>query len=160
MSDWIEHNGGPQPVDDDAWVEAQWPFAGGYLSGEPDEMEQASELPWEGWELRYRILNQHLIDAARKEGLQMGLEAFDEARLAVEGDIQKLCDAARREGIRLGLEAAEQAALKAENTLENEWRAGDKSDSHLEGRSDGMGEAADIIRNLNPETIAKEAQHD
>ncbi|MFN7882006.1 MAG: hypothetical protein ACK5PF_03195 [bacterium] len=130
MSDWIEHNGGPQPVDDDAWVEAQWPFAGGYLSGEPDEMEQASELPWEGWELRYRILNQPLIDAALKRGIE------------------------------LGLEAAEQAALKAENTLENEWRAGDKSDSHLEGRSDGMGEAADIIRNLNPETIAKEAQHD
>jgi hypothetical protein len=130
VSDWIEHNGGPQPVDDDAWVEAQWPFAGGYLSGEPDEMEQASELPWEGWELRYRILNQPLIDAALKRGIE------------------------------LGLEAAEQAALKAENTLENEWRAGDKSDSHLEGRSDGMGEAADIIRNLNPETIAKEAQHD
>jgi len=130
MTDWIEHNGGPQPVDDDAWVEAQWPFAGGYLSGEPDEMEQASELPWEGWELRYRILNQPLIDAALKRGIE------------------------------LGLEAAEQAALKAENTLENEWRAGDKSDSHLEGRSDGMGEAADIIRNLNPETIAKEAQHD
>jgi hypothetical protein len=93
-------------------------------------MEQASELPWEGWELRYRILNQPLIDAALKRGIE------------------------------LGLEAAEQAALKAENTLENEWRAGDKSDSHLEGRSDGMGEAADIIRNLNPETIAKEAQHD
>jgi len=130
MTDWIEHDGGPQPVDDDAWVEAQWPFAGGYLSGEPDEMEQASELPWEGWELRYRILNQPLIDAALKRGIE------------------------------LGLEAAEQAALKAENTLENEWRAGDKSDSHLEGRSDGMGEAADIIRNLNPETIAKEAQHD
>ncbi len=67
MSDWIEHNGGPQPVDDDAWVEAQWPFAGGYLSGEPDEMEQASELPWEGWELRYRILNQHLIDASSEQ---------------------------------------------------------------------------------------------
>ena len=128
MSDWIEHNGGPQPVDDDAWVEAQWPFAGGYLSGEPDEMEQASELPWEGWELRYRILNQPLIDAALKRGIE------------------------------LGLEAAEQAALKAENTLENEWRAGDKSDSHLEGRSDGMGEAADIIRNINPEPIAREAQ--
>jgi hypothetical protein len=69
MTDWIEHDGGPQPVDDDAWVEAQWPFAGGYLSGEPDEMEQASELPWEGWELRYRILNQPLIDAALKRGI-------------------------------------------------------------------------------------------
>ena len=69
-------------------------------------------------------------------------------------------DAALKRGIELGLDAAEQAVLKAENTLENEWRAGDKSDSHLEGRSDGMGEAADIIRNLDPDTIAKEAQHD
>ena len=78
MTDWIEHDGGPQPVDDDAWVEAQWPFAGGYLSGEPDEMEQASELPWEGWELRYRILNQPLIDAALKRGIELGLEAAAE----------------------------------------------------------------------------------
>ena len=83
MTDWIEHNGGPQPVGDDVWVEAQWPFAGGRFSGEPDEMEQASELPWEGNKLRYRILNQHLIDAKQAE-----------------------IDAARLEGIRLGLDAA------------------------------------------------------
>ncbi|MCA6255096.1 MAG: hypothetical protein IM665_08560 [Phenylobacterium sp.] len=131
MTDWIEHNGGPQPVGDDVWVEVQWAtLEGGYPSRDPDEFDAASEIPWGGHKKRYRILNQHLIDAALKRGIE------------------------------LGLEAAEQAALKAENTLENEWRAGDKSDSHLEGRSDGMGEAADIIRNLNPETIAKEAHHE
>ena len=78
MTDWIEHNGGPQPVDDDAWVEAQWPFSEGrYFSVEPDEMEQASELPWEGNKLRFRILNQHLIDAARLEGIRLGLDAAE-----------------------------------------------------------------------------------
>jgi hypothetical protein len=150
MTDWIEHDGGPQPVADDVWVEVRQLY-------QADDRDLATWIAWD-YKLRYRILNQHLIDAARKDGLQKGLEAFDEARLAVEGDIQKLCDAARREGIRLGLEAAEQAVLKAENTLENEWRAGDKSNSHLEGRSNGMGEAADIIRNINPEPIAREAQ--
>ena len=80
-NDWISHNGGPQPVGDDVWVEAQWPFAGAHFSGEPDEMEQASELPWEGCNLRYRILNQHLIDAARLEGIRLGLEAAARACL-------------------------------------------------------------------------------
>ena len=82
MTDWIEHDGGPQPVDDDAWVEARWPFSEGrYFSAEPDEMEQASELPWEGNKLRYRILNQHLIDAALKRGIELGLEAAARACL-------------------------------------------------------------------------------
>ena len=74
-NDWIEHDGGPQPVDDETWVEAQWPFAGGRFSEQPDEMDEAGELPWEGCELRYRVLNQHLIDAARLEGIRLGLEA-------------------------------------------------------------------------------------
>jgi hypothetical protein len=126
VSDWIEHNGGPQPVADDVWVGIVTPPL---LDWWDIETMPAKEVGW-GQEFEWSILNQHLIDAALKRGIE------------------------------LGLEAAEQAALKAENTLENEWRAGDKSDSHLEGRSDGMGEAADIIRNLNPETIAKEAQHD
>jgi hypothetical protein len=102
------------------WVEVRQLY-------QADDRDLATWIAWD-YKLRYRILNQHLIDAAR------------------------------REGIRLGLEAAEQAVLKAENTLENEWRAGDKSNSHLEGRSNGMGEAADIIRNINPEPIAREAQ--
>ena len=52
MSDWIEHDGGPQPVADDVWVEL-WSTAEGLWS----------------------ILNQHLIDAARLEGIRLGLEA-------------------------------------------------------------------------------------
>ena len=67
-NDWIEHDGGPQPVGDDVWVHVQWAdLEGGYPSRVPDEMEQASELPWEGNKLRYRILNQHLIAAKQVE---------------------------------------------------------------------------------------------
>ena len=127
-NDWIKHDGGPQPVADDVWV--------GRLDG---GFGLAGFMPSWNWSksTSYRILNQHLIDAARKEGLQMGLEAFDEARLAVEGDIQKLCDAARLGGIRLGLEAAKRA-------IEPLYEP----------------QADDILQALNPETIAKEAQHD
>jgi len=76
MSDWIEHNGGPQPVADDVWVEVSWPFPSGgvYLSEDADEFDAASEIPWRD-KCRYRILNQHLIDAARLEGIRLGLEA-------------------------------------------------------------------------------------
>ena len=125
MSEWIKHNGGPQPVADDVWVEVVDPIEGAYDS-------RADDSDWPHV-TRYRILNQHLIDAARLEGLQKGLKAFDEARLAVEGDIQKLCDAARLEGIRLGLEAA---AAKV-----SYWH-----------------DAGQAIRALDPETIARGAQ--
>ena len=128
MTDWIDHDGGPQPVGDDVWVEAQWPFAGAHFSGEPDEMEQASELPWEGCNLRYRVVNQHLIDAARLEGIRLGLEA--------------------------AAKAADDGAHWASESLR------EAHDNYLrsEGRSDGLTEATDLIRNLNPETIAKEAK--
>jgi hypothetical protein len=130
VSDWIEHNGGPQPVADDVWVEVIWPTPEGlYLATCRDEIETADEIPWDGKQ-RYRILNQHLIDAARLEG------------------------------IRLGLEAAGKAAAKGSDRLVVEWRKGRKTDNHLEGRSDGMDEAAELIRALDPETIAKEADRD
>jgi len=66
MTDWIEHNGGPQPVADDVWVEFQnsvtrfWRVAGTISWSRPR---------------KYRILNQNLIDAARLEGIRLGLEA-------------------------------------------------------------------------------------
>ena len=92
MTDWIEHDGGPQPVGDDVWVEVQWAtLEGGYPSRVPDEMEEASEIPWEGHKPRYRILNQHLIDAARLEGIRLGLEAA--AR-----DAEMYVEACRNEG--------------------------------------------------------------
>ena len=129
MTDWIEHTGGPQPVDDDVWVEAQWPFAGAHFSGEPDEMEQASELPWEGNKLRYRILNEHLIDAARLEGIRLGLEAA--ARLAEE-ESGNLSTTAR---VLQGFHSQSSATVLLTDK--------------------GIGSA---IRNLNPDTIAREAQ--
>jgi len=124
VTDWIEHDGGPQPVAGDVWVEVSQLY-------QADDRDLARWIAWD-YKLRYRILNQHLIDAARKEGLQMGLEAFDEARLAVEGDIQKLCDAARLEGIRLGLEAA------GAHLTEGGW--------------------IPEIRELDPDTIARKAK--
>lgn len=67
MTDWREHNGGPQPVDDETWVEAALtpPF---HTTG------LARWFAWQG-PCRYRILNQHLIDTARLEGIRLGLEA-------------------------------------------------------------------------------------
>jgi hypothetical protein len=38
----------------------------------------AQDVDWPNAE-RYRILNQHLIDAARLEGIRLGLEAADKA---------------------------------------------------------------------------------
>ena len=142
MTDWIEHNGGPQPVADDVWVMLD---KVGFEAG----LAQAWQPSWLNWNKRntYRILNQHLIDAARKEGLQKGLEAFDGARLAVEGDIQKLIDAASLEGIRLGLEAAHMivGGLLKDDTTEDH--------ANLIMRA----EAKIIFALENPETIARDA---
>ena len=67
MIDWREHNGGPQPVADDVWVETGQLYNGTHrnLAG------------WIRWDRKtiYRILNQHLIDAALKRGIELGLEA-------------------------------------------------------------------------------------
>jgi len=69
VSDWINHNGGPQPVADDVWVE---------MHGVA--FDEAGALHWNRT-VRYRILNQHLIDAARREGIRLGLMA---AKRAIE----------------------------------------------------------------------------
>ena len=144
MTDWIKHNGGPQPVADDVWVFVVDAFADVTYSQGP-----AGEADWDHAR-HYFVINQHLIDAARKEGLQKGLEAFDEARLAVEGDIQKLCDAARLEGIRLGLEAAAGEIGERQDLASNCPDGGSES-----LRTDHM--LADL-RALDPEIIAREAQ--
>jgi hypothetical protein len=122
VSDWIEHDGGPQPVADDVWIlpfyrNGEWYISGGL---------RAEACVWEDV-AKYRILNQHLIDAARLEG------------------------------IRLGLEAAAREAAKGSDRLDGEWREGCKTDNHLAGQSDGMDEAAALIRLLDPATIAREA---
>ena len=67
MTNWIEHNGGPQPVHEDVWVEVVDPIEGAYDS-------RADDSDWPHV-TRYRILNQHLIDAARLDGIRLGLEA-------------------------------------------------------------------------------------
>jgi hypothetical protein len=72
MTDWIEHDGGPQPVADDVWMEAlvgrnTFPFRG----------RRDGPAHWFDWSdvAHFRIINQHLIDAARLEGIRLGLEA-------------------------------------------------------------------------------------
>ncbi len=117
MTDWIEHDGGPQPV------------AG--ICGGRDVEVMIRLVPdpetRDGWattadNLRkrdfYRVLNQHLIDAARREGIRLGLEA-----------------AAR--------EIVERVKLASTTDAGDEWL-----------RTDHM--LADI-RDLDPETIAREA---
>lgn len=60
-------------------------------------------------------------------------------------------DAALKRGIRLGLEAAEEAA----HEYAYQCRAG----GHFEVAI-AFATHADDLRNLNPDTIAREAQHD
>ena len=66
MTEWIEHPGGPQPVADDVSLYVWHPW--GYFQS------AAGGVNWSGKQ-RFRILNQHLIDAARLEGIRLGLEA-------------------------------------------------------------------------------------
>lgn len=73
MTDWREHNGGPQPVDDETWVVA--PTSDMWAP----EVRRAKSIPWLYTTGRYRILNDHLIDAARLEGIRLGLEAANKA---------------------------------------------------------------------------------
>jgi len=78
MSDWIKHDGGPQPVAGDVEVEVL------YRRME-SPCKQVGPARFRNWKHRpekanndiisYRILNQHLIDAARREGIRLGLEA-------------------------------------------------------------------------------------
>jgi hypothetical protein len=65
MTDWIEHDGGPQPVADDVWVER------------PNSSRRIGPAHWFDWtgKCQYHVLNQHLIDAARLDGIRLGLEA-------------------------------------------------------------------------------------
>lgn len=74
MTDWKQHDGGPQPVADDVWVS---------LQQDPDYTSawQAHTISWQR-QRGYRVLNQHLIDAARLEGIRLGLEAAFRAMLA------------------------------------------------------------------------------
>ena len=67
MTNWIEHDGGPQPVAYDTWIEVE---------GNPVAPDSGLACGFE-WHnpCRYRILNQHLIDAALKRGIELGLEA-------------------------------------------------------------------------------------
>jgi hypothetical protein len=76
MTDWVEHDGGPQPVADDVWVEVQYSMS---------RLAALSEVQYWNCPRHFRVLNQHLIDAARLEGIRLGLEAA--AREAEIGDI-------------------------------------------------------------------------
>jgi hypothetical protein len=69
MTDWIEHDGGPQPVADDVLVATWSPDEGGWWR------TPASAVDWASRGFQWRVINQHLIDAARLEGIRLGLEA-------------------------------------------------------------------------------------
>ena len=86
MTDWIKHDGGPQPVADDVWVHVLTDH----------EVSSAGDIEWREID-RYRILNQHLIDAARLEGIRLGLNAAMAALL-------KLPNGYREAGVFLALD--------------------------------------------------------
>jgi hypothetical protein len=74
MTEWIKHDGGPQPVADDVWVEVE------LRNGRCIDHVRAGSLgpvsrAWPVDIVRYRIFNQHLIDAARLEGIREGRDA-------------------------------------------------------------------------------------
>ena len=73
MTDWIKHDGGPQPVADGVWVEAK--------QNDKERPTYICSGRLGHWPriTGYRILNQHLIDAARLEGIRLGLEAAAKA---------------------------------------------------------------------------------
>jgi hypothetical protein len=75
MTDWIEHDGGPQPVAGDVMVEVCATVD--YTVNLDDGLQLSQFAPW-ARKFKYRILNQHLIDAARLEGIRLGLEAAAE----------------------------------------------------------------------------------
>ena len=77
MTDWIEHNGGPRPVANGTWVRR---FYRNY-PGEPFRSGPQLTGPHDNWKdvREYEVLNQHLIDAARLEGIRLGLKAAEEA---------------------------------------------------------------------------------
>ena len=99
MTNWIEHDGGPQPVGDDVWVEVEYPIidpAADPLSDVPCyAIHMAGEHLWDEAS-HYRILNDHLIDAARLEGIRLGLEAAHKAICALpvtpESDPERVQD--------------------------------------------------------------------
>lgn len=139
MTDWREHNGGPQPVPNGTVIEV-----------EGDTPEDFEHDPWSN-KFRYRVPNQHLIDAKQTEidalqhdvmWLHNALEQTEEAVVygyTLLDDMDAKIDAARLEGIRLGLEAAKRHA-EAVTALQS-------------GR-------LVAIPSLDPETIAKEAHND
>ncbi len=75
MTDWIEHDGGPQPVADDVWV--QWDHNKDPHNADVSPAQYINWTQYARWRTKgsYHILNQHLIDAARLEGIRLGLEA-------------------------------------------------------------------------------------
>jgi len=95
VTDWREHDGGPQPVADDVWI---------CIDAMPEEMEEVgagyARLPKQvgSWKhvTGFFVLNQHLIDAARLEGIGLGLEAAHKAICALpvtpESDPERVQD--------------------------------------------------------------------
>lgn len=69
MTEWKQHDGGPQPFADDVWVEVVDPY-----DTDHDSVGPAGAFDWGGIE-QFTVLNQHLIDAARLEGIREGRDA-------------------------------------------------------------------------------------
>ncbi len=77
MTDWIEHDGGPQPVADDVFVQRS------------NSRRSIGPAHWFDWTMKgqFRIINQHLIEKegsiAAQRGYLQGLRSAKLAAMAV-----------------------------------------------------------------------------
>ena len=98
--------------------------------------EHATVARWEGDKERDREFH-HYIDADIFESAERYFKVQIEA-------MQARVAAARRDAF----EEAAKACEKIEDDYDDDWRKGGKSDSHLEGMSDGANDCASAIRAL------------
>lgn len=94
MSDWIEWKGGECPVPEDTAVAVHLRLDG-WKWGEPYYWSWA-HCGGSKDIVSYRVINQHRIDAARLEGIRLGLEAAHKAICALpvtpESDPERVQD--------------------------------------------------------------------
>ena len=114
MTNWVEYKGRRQKIAGDVWVEIKHPYDEKHWPTTADNLRK---------EDFYRILNQHLIDAARLEGIRLGLKAaareacffdnecaqailrFDPETIAREAVLDQLVSEAQAQGMGYETEA-------------------------------------------------------
>lgn len=102
-NDWIEHNGGPQPVGDDVWVECLNAVTRRGWDALDDDQDpgavyeaRAEDVEWVR-DFYYRILNQHLINEKQAEidklyAFLKQMREWDQLNPPISGDHKNFAD--------------------------------------------------------------------